>query len=294
MSDWVANLLFLLQRFTWISALDVLLVTVMFFIVLRWLRNTQAIALVRGLVALIILVVLLTSMTTLPAFSWLLRTILPALILAIPVIFAPEIRQALERLGQAEMWFSRDQAAATASVTPQVVQAVERLAKRRHGALIVFQRASPLQEYEATGVLLDAYVSPELILQIFYPNTPLHDGAVIISGNRIRAAACVLPLSSSGILEHSPERPMGLRHRAALGITEVTDAIAVVVSEETGTISVAHHGRMMRRLSAKRLQSVLQSFFPEDARRQRGGIGTLWDFLRRLVASPPSSEDEAS
>jgi len=293
MTSWVANLLFLLQRFTWASAIDVLLVTVMFFIVLRWLRNTQAMALVRGLVALIILVVLLISVLNLPAFSWLLRTILPALILAIPVIFAPEIRQALERLGQAELWFSRDQAAATASVTPQVVQAVERLAKRRHGALIVFQRASPLTEYEATGVLLDAYVSPELLLQIFYPNTPLHDGAVIISGNRIRAAACVLPLSSSGILSHSPERPMGLRHRAALGISEITDAIVVVVSEETGTISVAHHGRMLRRLSAKRLQSVLQSFFPEDGHRRREGGRALWNFLRRLVASSPP-EDEAS
>ncbi len=293
MTGWIANLLFLLQRFTWASAVDILLVTVMFFAVLRWLRNTQAMALVRGLVALIILVVLLTSIINLPAFSWLLRAILPALILAIPVIFAPEIRQALERLGQAEMWFSRDQAAATASVTPQVVKAVERLARRRHGALIVFQRASPLLEYEATGVLLDAYVSPELLLQIFYPNTPLHDGAVIIAGNRIRAAACVLPLSSNGILAHSPERQMGLRHRAALGIAEVTDAVVVVVSEETGSISVAHHGRMLQRLSTERLQTVLQSFFPEDERRHRGFGQMLWDFARRLVASP-SHEDEAS
>ena len=292
MSNWIANLLFLLQRFTWASALDVLLVTVMFFAVLRWLRNTQAMALVRGLVALIILVVLLTSIINLPAFSWLLRAILPALILAIPVIFAPEIRQALERLGQAEMWFSRGQAAATASITPQVVEAVKRLASRRHGALILFQRAMPLQAYESTGVLLDAYVSPELLLQIFYPNTPLHDGAVIIAGNRIRAAACVLPLSSSGVLAHSPERQMGLRHRAAWGVAEATDAVVVVVSEETGTISVAYEGRMMRRLSSERLQTVLQNFFPEEQQR-RSLREMLWDFIRRLMASTPD-EDEAS
>lgn len=291
MSTWIANLLFLLQRFTWASAIDILLVTLVFFVVLRWLRTTQAMALVRGLVALIILVVLLTSLINLPAFSWLLRAILPALILAIPVIFAPEIRQALERLGQAEMWFPRDRAAATASVTPKVVEAVERLAKRRHGALIVFQRVSPLNEYEATGVLLDAYVSPELLLQIFYPNTPLHDGAVIIAGNRIRAAACVLPLSSSGILTHSPERQMGLRHRAALGIAEVSDAVVVVVSEETGYISLAHDGRITQHLSARRLQRLLGEFFPEKTQ-SHSVWQTLWDFVRRLMASP-SPEDDA-
>ncbi|HFC10055.1 MAG TPA: TIGR00159 family protein [Chloroflexi bacterium] len=290
MSTWVANLLFLLQRFTWASAIDVLLVTLVFFVMLRWLRTTQAMALVRGLVALIILVVLLTSVINLPAFSWLLRATLPALILAIPVIFAPEIRQALERLGQAEMWFPRDRAAATASVTPKVVEAVERLAKRHHGALIVFQRVTPLGEYESTGVLLDAYVSPELLLQIFYPNTPLHDGAVIIAGNRIRAAACVLPLSSSGILTHSPERQMGLRHRAALGIAEVSDAVVVVVSEETGKISLAHDGRILHSLSPQRLQRLLTEFFPEKAQ-SRTVWQTLWDFVRRLMASPPAEDD---
>ncbi len=289
MSTWIANLLFLLQRFTWASAIDILLVTLVFFVILRWLRTTQAMALVRGLVALIILVVLLTSLISLPAFSWLLRATLPALILAIPVIFAPEIRQALERLGQAEMWFPRDRAAATASVTPKVVEAVERLAKRRHGALIVFQRVTPLGEYESTGVLLDAYVSPELLLQIFYPNTPLHDGAVIIAGNRIRAAACVLPLSSSGILTHSPERQMGLRHRAALGIAEVSDAVVVVVSEETGKISLAHDGRMVHYLSAAHLRRLLAEFFPEKTH-PHGVWQSFWDFVRRLMASPPAED----
>ncbi len=291
MTNWTANLLFLLQRFSWASAIDILLVTMMFFAVLRWLRDTQAMALVRGLVALIILVVLLTSLINLPAFTWLLRAILPALILAIPVIFAPEIRQALERLGQAEVWFPRSKAVATASVSPKVVEAVKRLARRRHGALIVFQRITPLNEAIATGVLLDAYVSPELLLQIFYPNTPLHDGAVIIVGNRIAAAACVLPLSSSGILAHSPERQMGLRHRAALGIAEVSDAVAVVVSEETGSISLAHGGKMFHRISAERLQRLLATYFPEEVP-SRSVWQTLWDFLRRLMASPQQQEED--
>src|SRR5690606_30544872 len=117
--------------------------------------------------------------------------------------------------------------------------ACARLSARRHGALIVMERIDTLQEYVATGVYLDAVVSAELLLQIFYPNSPLHDGAVVISGNRILAASCVMPLSASGILNRTPERQMGLRHRAALGSSEACDAIVVVVSEETGSISVA-------------------------------------------------------
>ena len=112
-----------------------------------------------------------------------------------------------------------------------------------------------------TGVNLNAEVTPELLLQVFYPNTPLHDGAVIIADNRIIAGACVMPLSASGILNRSPDRQMGLRHRAALGISEASDAIAVVVSEETGSISIAHGGRMIRRLDSERLENILMAFY---------------------------------
>jgi diadenylate cyclase len=108
---------------------------------------------------------------------------------------------------------------------------------------------------------MDAHVTPELLLQIFYPNTPLHDGAVIIADSRLIAAACVMPLSASGVLVRSPERQMGLRHRAALGISEVSDAVAVVVSEETGSISIVHGGRMIRRLDADRLENILRAFY---------------------------------
>jgi diadenylate cyclase len=142
-----------------------------------------------------------------------------------------------------------------------VVTACARLAARQHGALIILQRIDPLQDYARTGVILNADVTPEVLLQIFYPNTPLHDGAVIISDNRIVAAACVMPLSASGILNRSPDRQMGLRHRAALGSSEATDAIAVVVSEETGSISIAHGGRMIRRLDSERLENILLAFF---------------------------------
>ncbi|HEX9012594.1 MAG TPA: DNA integrity scanning protein DisA nucleotide-binding domain protein, partial [Anaerolineaceae bacterium] len=140
--------------------------------------------------------------------------------------------------------------------------ASSRLSARQHGALIILQRFDNLHEFALTGVQMNAEVTPELLLQIFYPNTPLHDGAVIISGDQIIAAACVLPLSASGILSRSPERQqMGLRHRAALGISEATDAVAVVVSEQTGAISIAHAGRMIRRLDPERLENILTAFY---------------------------------
>jgi diadenylate cyclase len=260
------ELLFLFQRLNWLSVLDLGLVTLIFFAILMLVRDTQAIVLLRGVILLVILLSLLTSMINLPAFSWLVRTALPALLLAIPVIFAPEIRRGLERLGRAGSsnvpWGQTisDQKAIQLSINA-VVSASARLSARQHGALIILQRNDNLQEYVQTGVRLNASVTPELLLQVFYPNTPLHDGAVIIAGSRILAAACVMPLSASGILNRSPERQMGLRHRAALGISEASDAIAVVVSEETGSISIAHAGRMIRRLDSERLENILLAFF---------------------------------
>jgi diadenylate cyclase len=169
-----------------------------------------------------------------------------------------------------------------------VVSACGRLSERHHGALIVIQRGQGLIEYIETGVPMEAEATPELLLQIFYPNTPLHDGAVIIVKNKIMAASCVLPLSASGVLNRSPERTMGLRHRAALGISEVSDAIAVVVSEETGSISIAQNGKMIRRLNMERFQNTLHAFFqPAEL---NGGM-SLFARLRALI-NPDSDGQE--
>ncbi len=266
MPNLLNELLFLFQRLNWLSVLDLGLVTLIFFALLMLVRDTQAVVLLRGVILLVILLSLLTSMVNLPAFSWLVRTTLPALLLAIPVIFAPEIRRGLERIGRAGSsnvpWGQTigDQKAIQQSINA-VVSASARLSARQHGALIILQRNDNLQEYVQTGVNLNASVTPELLLQVFYPNTPLHDGAVIISGSQLLAAACVMPLSASGILNRTPERQMGLRHRAALGISEASDAIAVVVSEETGSISIAHAGRMIRRLDSERLENILMAFY---------------------------------
>jgi diadenylate cyclase len=264
--DLLNELIFLFQRLDWLSLLDIVLVTIVFFAILMALRDTQAMVLLRGVIFLAILLTLFTSLVNLPAFSWLVQTTLPALLLAIPVIFAPEIRRALERLGRAgsnALLFPQSAAVVEEmeATIRAIVTACARLSARQHGALIILQRSDNLQEYVQTGVQLNARVTPELLLQIFYPNTPLHDGAVIIANNRIVSAAAVMPLSASGILNRSPERQMGLRHRAALGISEASDAISVVVSEETGSISIAHGGRMIRRLDSERLENVLLAFY---------------------------------
>lgn len=270
MSDLLSDLMFLFQRLTLASLVDLILVALVFYTVLMLVRDTQAIVLLRGVIFLIILLSLLTSLVDLPAFSWLIQTAAPTLLIAIPVIFAPEIRRGLERIGRAgtgSLFIRQPEAVlqVVQATIRAVVTASSRLSSRQHGALIILQRSDPLQEYVRTGVHLNAEVTPELLLQIFYPNTPLHDGAVIIADNRIVAGACVMPLSASGILNRSPDRQMGLRHRAALGISEATDAIAVVVSEETGSISIAHGGRMIRRLDSERLENILMAFYrPAD------------------------------
>jgi diadenylate cyclase len=267
MANFLNNILFIFQRLNWLSVLDILLVTLIFFVILYSLRDTQAMVLLRGVIFLVVALVLLTTLVDLPAFSWLIRSMLPALVLSIPVIFAPEIRRALERLGRAGTFVTPVNQTAyeeTQQVLHAVVEATARLSARQHGALIAIQRMDSLDQYIETGVRMSAVVTPELLLQIFYPDTPLHDGAVVIAGKRIVAAACVMPLSASGVLNRTPERQMGLRHRAALGISEVSDAVSVVVSEQSGSISISHAGRMIRRIDPERLENILAAFFRPD------------------------------
>lgn len=270
MSDFFSEILFLLQRVSWLTILDLVLVSAIFFVILVVLRETQARTLMRGVIFLVIMISLLTALVNLPAFSWLVSITLPSLLVAIPVIFQPELRRGLERIGRAgsstfTLRGSTINMEAIKGMIKDVVSASSRLSAFRQGALIILQRRDDLYEYEDTGIKIGAQVSAELLLQIFYPNTPLHDGAAIIVVDRVTAAACIMPLSASGVLNSSPERQMGLRHRAALGISETTDAIAVVVSEETGAISLAHRGRILRRISADKLENVLIAFYKQQA-----------------------------
>ncbi len=252
-----AELIGLAPQFTWSSVLDILLVALVFYGLFRLFQGTQAIALLRGILVIALIFVLAASRFT--AFGWLLRNSLPIVLVAIPVIFQPELRRALERLGRSAplmMTLSQRESGAQ-QVIHEVTQAVEALARERTGALIVLEGDTGLEEHIESGERIDADVSARLLTTLFFPGTPLHDGAVIVRGDRIIAAGCVLPLTQRDLADSS----LGTRHRAAVGITEQNDAMAIVVSEETGIVSVARAGRIARRLDAQRLRTLLQAFY---------------------------------
>jgi diadenylate cyclase len=245
----------LVAQVTWSTVVDILLVALIVYGILRLFRGTQAVSLLRGL--LVVALVALLAASRLTAFSWLVRNSFPVVLVAIPVIFQPELRRALERLGRTTPIIGRAGRETTAQkVMHEVILAVETLSRERTGALIVLEGETGLEEHLESGHRLDAQVSARLLTTIFFPGTPLHDGAIIIRGDRVVAAACVLPLTARSL----PDGTLGTRHRAAVGITEQSDALAVVVSEETGIISVARNGRIARRLDAQRLRRVLQAF----------------------------------
>lgn len=245
------------------NLLDVALVATLFFGVFRLVRGTRAVTLLRGVAVLLVMVSAMSAVLRLRAFTWLLSRTLPALVIAIPVIFQPELRQLLERVGRMStlVGLSAVPEMERELVIKQITDAVDLLSRRRHGALIVLERETGLQEYVDTGVSIDASVTSQLLQTIFFPNTALHDGAVIIRGSRVMAASCVLPLSTS---QRLAGRRRGLRHRASMGISEVSDAVAVVVSEETGNISLVNDGYMYSRLDVARLATQLHAYFPSQ------------------------------
>ena len=243
------------SQFSWSSLIDIALVTAMFYAVLYAIRGTQAVQLLRGLIVVTLFIILITQVVLdqFIAFKWLVSNTLTALLVAIPVILQPELRRALERLGRAGQIIRPSPEGAMNRVVSSISRAAGALAERHYGALIVIEQMTGLQNIAETGIKMDAVISTDLLISIFYPKTPLHDGAVIVRGDRIIAAAAVLPLS-----EHPPsDRKRGTRHLAAIGVTEGTDAIAVVVSEETGSISVARHGRLVRIADEGQLYSLL-------------------------------------
>ncbi len=274
----IQDLLLAFEGFNVFDLLDILLVALVIYGVLYLLRGTQAMQLLRGMLVLGVLIYLLTNQLELTAFNWLIRNTLPGFLVAIPVIFQQEIRRGLERLGRTGLFIagSASEPGITRTIN-RVCRAAQRLSEMKLGALMVFERESGLQEIIETGVAVDSRVSPELLVTIFFTNTPLHDGAVLIRGERIIAAATVLPLAAD-----LRDRRLGTRHRAAVGVTEATDAIVVVVSEETGIISLAYNGRLIRHLDEGRLNRLLHAFY-----------GPLQgDGLRRWFRRRPQNAEE--
>lgn len=275
-------------NFSAIALLDILMVAGIFFGTSLLLRGTQAVLLLRGILIVLLVVVITATVFPLVAFRWLLGNVVTAAAVAIPVIFQPELRRALERLGRAGLHLNGRQTGAELRllIIDRVCAAAARLSERRQGALIVFERDTGLQEYIDSGVPIEGEVSPQLLLTIFWPKTELHDGAAIIRSGKIAAAACVLPLTSGRNLA---ERKLGTRHRAAIGISEVSDAVCVVVSEETGQISVTNGGRIIRRLDANRLRTILAAFYGEAQKPLRLPWTPLIERMRAAASRAISS-----
>jgi uncharacterized protein (TIGR00159 family) len=258
--DWIQRLRDRLNPFVDpLPFLDIAFVGLIFYWLLGVIRGTRAVQLLRGIGIVFALSIMLSSLLQgLDTLSWLLRNVIqPALLVAIPVLFQPELRRALESLGRTNDLFGRPFGRANRfellETINGVARAAQQLSQQGTGALMVIERETGLQEYADRGVIVDARMAVPLLLNIFYPNSPLHDMAVILRHNRILAANVVLPLSEDVV----GQRRYGTRHRAAKGISEQSDAIAVVVSEETGAISLVTDGRMVSYLNEARLRSML-------------------------------------
>ncbi|MGI6575615.1 MAG: diadenylate cyclase CdaA [bacterium] len=242
-----------------IDIIDILIVTYVIYKVIMWVRGTRAVQLIKGL-AVLLLVTFLSRYFGLSATNWLLDQVMTMGLIAIPIIFQPELRRALEQLGRGRLFTRPVRILAEddwLEVINELVRAVQVMSRNKVGALIILERETGLNDVLESGIRLDGVVSAEFLVNIFVPNTPLHDGATIIQGDRVVAAGCFLPLSENPYVTQN----LGTRHRAALGITEQTDAIAIVVSEETGTISLAQEGQLKRHLDDVALKESLEKLY---------------------------------
>ncbi|ULO08157.1 TIGR00159 family protein [Paenibacillus sp. 19GGS1-52] len=233
--------------------IDILIVSYIIYKVLNMVRGTRAVQLLKGILVLVVIWAL-STLLDLYTLKWLMNQMFTFGVLAVFIIFQPEMRRGLEQLGRGK-FFGRavENDEEIGKLIGEVIKAVNYLAQRKIGALIVFERATGLNEYTESGIPMRSLVSSELLINIFIPNTPLHDGALIMQGNQIAAAACYLPLSENPFIS----KELGTRHRAAIGISEVADSVSVIVSEETGQISLAINGQIVRDIKEESLISKL-------------------------------------
>ncbi len=242
--------------------IEIFILGALIYFVFRLFKGTRGSSILSGLIIFFGILFVVTSVSHLDVLNWVLSKLMLYFSLAVIVIFHPEIRRVLARLGR-QPWRNNGLASQKNLVEP-IMQTVKILSQRKIGALVAIEREIGTRAIQDTGTRLNSLVSPELLATIFFPHTPLHDGGVIISGDRICAAGCLFPLSQ----KEEISKMLGTRHRAAIGITEETDAIVVVVSEETGAISIAYNGRLRRGMDEDRLRRVLSSML----RRERTGL----------------------
>ena len=252
-----------IQSVRWTDIVEILIIAFLVYHIMLWVKNTRAWSLLRGFVVIIVFI-FFAAVFNMTTILWIVQNVMSIAVIAIVVILQPELRNAMEELGRKNLIASLFR---IDSRTPdglysdhtiaEIVRACTDMAKVKTGALIVIERKTPLNEYEKTGIDIDAVVSSQLLVNIFQKNTPLHDGAAIVRGKRLISAGCLLPLTENRKLSTE----LGTRHRAAIGLSEQCDALIVVVSEETGTISVAENGHIMRHLDGETLQAMLTPAF---------------------------------
>lgn len=249
----------LVPTITLLDLIDILIVAIILYKTYQMIQDTRAITLVKGLMVIVLLTII-CGWLNLHVISWILQKSSEWLLIALPILFQPELRRALEHLGQGKFLSHGvsvlDKKEADA-IVDELVKTAKKLSQTRTGALMVIERDMKLNDISVTGIHIDGLISSEFLLNVFIVNTPLHDGAAIIRGNRLISAACVLPLTENRGLSTE----LGTRHRAAIGLSEQCDALIIVVSEETGTISVAENGRMIRHLDEQTLAAKIRPAF---------------------------------
>ena len=258
-----------LRFFDLINLVDILLVAFVIYKLMMLIQGTRAVQLLKG-IAFLLIAQYLSERFGLFTINWILKQTWTMLFVALPIVFQPELRRALERLGRGK-FFARPVVFLAeedkSRLLAEIVRAVQILVKNRIGALIILERETGLKDIIETGITIDGLVTAEFLVNIFIPKTPLHDGAIIVRGDRVVAASCFLPLTENQDLS----KELGTRHRAGIGVTEQSDAIAIIVSEETGTVSVAEEGTLTRYLDEKTLRELL-----DQRLHRRQNNGTVW------------------
>lgn len=264
------------------DVLDILIVAFLVYTVLGFIRETRAEQLAKGLLVLVIGTAI-ADITHLYTVHWILSNVMTVGMIAIVVLFQPELRRALEKLGRAKLVrfvgdMDKDEAK---NMVVEIAKAIESMSQSKTGALMVIERETTLNDIVETGTVIDAAISAEMIGNIFYEGAPLHDGAMILRGDRLHAAGCVLPLTQNKKLA----KELGTRHRAGIGVTETSDALVIIVSEETGVVSLAENGQLTRFIDIKRIEKILLATFLQEEQK-----GIFTDAITRIFRGGKNAE----
>lgn len=275
MADFLTTMI---SQVRWIDFLDIAIIAFAIYKILEFIQETRAVQLLKGLIVLLIATVV-SNVLQLYTVNWILEGILKAGAVALIVIFQPEIRRGLQHLGRGRFLirpFSENDKETTDIITQNIMYALRYFSRNKVGALIILERATVLGDVVESGTQLNADITKELLMNIFYLGAPLHDGAAIIRENKIIAAGCVLPLTSNNNLSSE----LGTRHRAGIGVTETSDAIALIVSEETGAMSVATNGKISRFMDAPAMEKIIRSVFMNEDDNRRFFFKPLLERMR--------------